>query len=378
MRLGAALGVFEGFGWSCPAFRRDLAYLKRMVSLLALAVMAETRSFRMGFTPWPPELSAAGMAQASQFMQKNGDLSAIMFLGGIPWQEALDGRPFSQHLQQQLAQLPPPGTKVFLSISPLSMTRNELAPYYGETDNLPLPPEWRGLAFDDPKVVASLTRFTLRCIKKLKPESLAIGVESNALLTTSKEKWPAYKRMHAQVYRAVKAKHPRLPVFFTTEVNHYLGRSTGASAADQAREVADLMKSSDWFAMSCYPHMSLDTPWPIPAEFFGFAKAFRKPIAVSETGMNSRPVVLPQFTLVGSPEKQDQYYQVLLDAAKRDRYRLVVTFCTTDYERLLPSLPAELRDLASIWTYSGLQTSSSVLKPAGMRWQQAFALPYRR
>jgi hypothetical protein len=349
-----------------------------MLSLLALAVLGESRPFLMGFTPWPSEFSAAGLGQAREFMERNGDVTSIMLLGGVPWPEALENRPFSKDLQQHLSYRAPKGTRVLLSISPLDMGRQGPAPYWGEKDNLPLPPEWRDLAFDDPKIIKSLTRFTIRAVESLKPTALAFGVESNVLLTFRKSKWPAYKRMHARVVRSVKARFPSLPVFFTTEVNHYLGRSEGANAEVQAKEVAELMKTSDWFAMSYYPHMTFATTWPIPNDFFSFAKRFRKPIAVTETGMNSKPVVFPQVTLLGSPDMQDQYYNVLLDTAKRDRYRLVITFCTTDFEKLLPALPPDSGQLASIWTYSGLQTSAGDLKPAGLRWRQAFALPYRR
>ncbi|HRJ27140.1 MAG TPA: glycosyl hydrolase 53 family protein [Fimbriimonadaceae bacterium] len=349
-----------------------------MMTAIAWVVLAESRPFRMGFTPWPSEMSEAGLTQARRFMEQNGDLTAIMFLGGIPWQEALENKPFSADVQKQLAYRPPPGTKVFLSISPLAMSRKDLAPYWGEKDNMPLPPEWRNAALDDAKVVLSFSRFVIRSVEALRPEYLAIGVESNAMLTYDRTKWPAYKRLHTQAYRNVKTKFPKLPIFFTTEVNHYLGRSMGSNATDQEREVGELMKQSDWFAMSYYPHMTLATPWPIPSTALDFAKKFRKPIAMSETGMNSQPAVFPQVTLPGSPEMQDQYYQVLLDAAQRDRYQLIVNFCTTDFEKLVAVLPPGDRELASIWTYSGLQTSSGQLKPAGKRWQSTFARPFRR
>lgn len=310
-------------------------------------------------------------------MEKHGDLTSIMFLGGIPWNEALEGKPFSADVERQLSYVPPKGTKVFLSISPLAISRKDLAPYWGERENQPLTEEWKTKAFDDPKVIKSLTQFAIRSVKRLKPESLAIGVESNALLTLDKAKWSAYKKMHTQVYRNVKKEFPRLPVFFTTEVNHYLGRSMGSNAVDQAKEVEELMKHSDWFAMSYYPHMTFDTKWPIPSDAFEFAKRFKKPIAMSETGMNSKPVAFPQLTLLGSPELQDQYFKVLFETAKRDRYRMIVNFCTTDFEKLVAVLPPGDRDLASIWTYSGLQSSDGELKPAGKRWDEAFRLPFR-
>ncbi len=363
---------------------RHLGVAALVVAMLVLAAAqahqlgrptARSRTFRMGFTPWPSELSVRGLRTAEEFIQKHGDLVSLMFIGGVPWQEALDGKPFSADVQSKLAYKPPRGHKLFVSISPLNMGRNGLAPHWGERENMPLPDEWAKRRFNDPKVVRAMTAFALRSVAALKPEWLAIGVESNALLSHDKAAWRDYKEMHRAVYASVKRRHPRLPVFFTTEVNHYLERATEARGSGQEREVADLMRHSDLFAMSYYPHMSYDTHWPIPSGFFDFAKRFRKPIAVSETGMSSKAVTVRGLKLRGDPADQKQYYEALLGAASRDRYRFVVTFCTTDYDRLLPALPAEAREIANIWTYTGLQTSDGAPKPAQEVWDRWRRVP---
>ncbi len=336
---------------------------------------APHRPFRMGFTPWPSEMSLAGLQTAATFIEKHADIVSVMLMGGIPWQEALDGKPFSADVQKQLAYRPPKGHQVFLSISPLAMDRKSLAPYWGAKDNLPLPPAWAARRFNRPEVVKALTNFTLRAVDAMKPDYLAIGVESNALLSHDRKAWADYKVMHRALYQAVKRVHPNLPVFFTTEINHYLERATEAKGTHQQAEVADLMRYSDLFAMSYYPHMSYDTRWPIPADFLAFARRFGKPIAVSETGMSSREVTVSGLRLRGSEADQKQYYEVLLNSAMRDKYRFVVTFCTTDYEKLLAQLPAGVRDVANIWTYTGLQTSSGARKPALEVWDRYLAMP---
>ena len=81
------------------------------------------------------------------------------------------------------------------------------------------------------------------------------------------------------------------------------------------------MQYSDLFAMSIYPHMSYDVPRPVPTDFFDFARQFGKPIAVSESGDTSRDVELKAFklTLRGSEAGQQQFTQLLLQTAARDR-----------------------------------------------------------
>ena len=74
-----------------------------------------------------------------------------------------------------------------------------------------------------------------------------------------------------------------MPVFFTTEVLHYKRLTREAKGTEQEKEVADVMRWSDLFAMSLYPYMSPEVPRPIPENFLDFAKRFDKGIAVTES-----------------------------------------------------------------------------------------------
>ena len=56
-----------------------------------------TRPFYMGFTEWPADLTDDGAALAlPKYAGAHGDIVSVMFIGGIPWPEALDGKPFSK------------------------------------------------------------------------------------------------------------------------------------------------------------------------------------------------------------------------------------------------------------------------------------------
>lgn len=352
-------------------------------AFLALAAtepgLPPTRPFHLGFTRWPADLTAEGVKQAQDFAQAHGDIVSVMFIGGIPWPEALDGKPFSRDVAANLAYRPPAGTKVFLSISPLDRDRKNLAPYWGEKDNQPLPPAWAGRALNSVEVRKAYLNFVLRAVESLKPDYLAIGIESNVLLSHSRTKWNQLKELHQATYAAVKARHPALPVCFTTEVLHYRKLASDARGSDQEGEVAELLRYSDLFAMSVYPHMSYDIPRPIPADFLDFATTFGKPIAVAESGMTSRDVELKAFglTLRGSEAQQRQFTELLLRTAARDRYAFVINFATTDFERLCAKLPPPVDDLARIWAYTGLQSSDSQPKPALAVWDAWLKTPWR-
>jgi Glycosyl hydrolase family 53 len=324
----------------------------------------------MGFTPWPADLTEEGLRTAQEFAHTHGDIVSIMFIGGIPWPEALEGKPFSKDIQDSLSYRPPAGKKLFLSISPLDRDRRALAPYWGDKDNLPLPKPWDSEAINSPRVKKAYLNFVLRAIDAMRPDYLAIAVEANVLLTRDFAKWRQFKDLYRETYAAVKKAHRSLPVFFTTEVLHYKRLTNDSKGADQEREVAELMKHSDLFAMSVYPHMSIELPRPVPGNFFDFATRFKKPIAVSESGMTSQRIVLRSYGLIlsGSDEAQQQFTELLLESAARDRYEFVINFATTDFERLVARLRPPQDDIARIWAFTGMQTGDKKPKPALGLW----------
>lgn len=339
-----------------------------------------SRPFHLGFTRWPADLTLEGVITAQDFAHEHGDLVSVCFIGGIPWPESLADKPFSKDVQDNLGYRPPKGTKLFLQISPLNKDRKGIAPYWGEKDNLPLPNPWDTVAIDSPEVKRAYLGFVLRAVEAMHPDYLAIGMENNVLLSNSQAKWKQLKALHVATYTAVKAKHPKLPVFFTTDVLHYKKFSSEARGTDQEGEVAELMKHSDLFAMSVYPHMSFAVPRPVPESFFDFARDFGKPIAVSESGDTSRDVELKAFhlTLKGSEAGQKQFTEMLLKTAAANRYEFVITFATTDFEKLSEKLPPPADDLARVWAYTGLQTSDKKPKPALAVWDAYLKAKYER
>lgn len=332
------------------------------------------RPFLMGFTQWPSDLTDEGVAVAREYAHAHGDIVSVMFIGGIPWQEAFDGKPFSKDVQESMSYRPPAGKKLFLSISPLNRDKRDLALYWGERDNQPLPQTWSKEALNSPRVKRAYLNFILRAIDTMRPDYLAIGVESNVMLSRDQSKWAQLKELHRDTYTAVKKLHRSLPVFFTTEVLHYKRLTRDAKGTNQEKEVADMMRYSDLFAMSLYPHMSPDVGRPVPGNFLNFATGFKKAVAVAESGMTSRPVDLRSYntSLYGSDHDQTQFTEYLLKTAARDNYEFVINFATTDSDRLVSRLRPPAADLARIWAYIGMQTGEKRPKPASAVWDGFF------
>jgi hypothetical protein len=339
-----------------------------------------TRPFLMGFTQWPADLTDEGMAVAREYAHAHGDIVAVMFISGVPWPEAFEGKAFSKDVQEQMSYRPPAGKKLFLSISPLDKNRRELAPYWGDTESQPLPRPWDKEPLNSPRVKRAYLNFILRAVDAMRPDYLAIGVESNMMLSRHQAKWRQLKELHRETYLAVKKAHKSLPVFFTTEVLHYKRLTPDSKGTNQEKEVAEMMRSSDLFAMSLYPHMSHEVPKTLPADFLQFAARFKKGIAVSESGMSSRNVELRSYNriLYGSEAEQMQFTEWLLKTAARGNYEFVINFATTDSDRLVARLRPPLDDLARIYAYLGMQTSDRRPKPASAVWNGFYRARYEK
>ena len=58
----------------------------------------------------------------------------------------------------------------------------------------------------------------------------------------------------------------------------------------------------------------------------------------------------------GSDTDQEQFTELLLKTAAREKYEFVINFATTDFERLVAKLRPPQDDIARIWAYTGMQS----------------------
>ena len=339
----------------------------------------------MGLTPHPPEYSRKGIQRAFAFLRDHGDLAVHHFDAGVPWEEALQGTEFSDHLRadwQRRTRLVPATHKVYVAITPLDIARDGMAPYWGRADNLDLPEDWRGLALDDPRVKTAYLQYAQRIIQYFEPDYLAVGVEVNMLIARAPELWPHYLALHRYLYTQLKQQHPQLPIFATIQYDWLRGLEEGseASVAQQLAGVEQLLQVSDLVALSTYKYGARHNP--LSPDFFELAARLGKPIVVSEAGALSRPLTLGTTTLDASEVGQAEYLAFLLREARQRRFLFVVNFIGIDYDRLYQRiarrLPPQMRRLFSIWVSTGLETAKGRAKPALAVWDAYRQLTYVR
>src|SRR5277367_6682435 len=64
---------------------------------IASTASTENRSFRMGFTPFPPDDTPQAAKDVTQFIRNNADIVA-QHMESVPWTEALNGQEFKANL----------------------------------------------------------------------------------------------------------------------------------------------------------------------------------------------------------------------------------------------------------------------------------------
>ncbi|MDP8244934.1 MAG: glycosyl hydrolase 53 family protein [Candidatus Hinthialibacter antarcticus] len=340
----------------------------------------ESRSFYMGFTPFPSDITIDAVVAAQQFAVQHGDLISHHLEQGVPWTEALSNQPYHEKLINEWNSRVEysKGKKIFLSLNALNDGRNGLAMYRGEKDNMPLPEAFVGKALNDPDVKTAYLNFCRRAIETFKPDYFAIGIEVNELIHNAPDQWPAYKELYLFIYQELKAAYPDLPLMATVSL-HNLTNKGWKDLEFQQKEIKELLESIDILGISFYPFMAGYNERPV--EQLQWLREFTdKPIAISETGYLAETLTLDSYNLKipGSQAKQLAYIETLLDAAQNDDYLFVVQFLTRDYDALWNSIQSFAPEAFKVWRDTGMEDERGVPRPALQVWDHYHNAPYKR
>ena len=349
-----------------------------MVWSSALA-LPSTRAFWMGFTPFPHDTTQDALDYNRVRLRQDGDLIAHHLDEGVPWVEALAGQPISGELADEWAyrKAVAEDRTTLLSITPIDISRSEMAPYFSPDGVLPLPEPWSTYAFDHPDVKTAYLNYARSAIDFFEPDYLVLGIEVNGLLKSSPEKWSSYLVLHQYVYRALKAEHPRLPMMVSLIGIDLLEDASAVDPVTQRQALDAILPYSDYFALAMYPYMSSFSTDVIPEDLFTRLRAMSdKPMAITETGYPAEPftITFPEgpFVFEGTEEKQDQYMALLLTSAQALDFRFIVNFVLRDYDAIWEQLGRD--ETLAIWRDTGIYDETGALRLAGDRWLEWLAV----
>ncbi|PKN46012.1 MAG: hypothetical protein CVU59_07325 [Deltaproteobacteria bacterium HGW-Deltaproteobacteria-17] len=335
---------------------------------------APGRPFLMGFSPWPWDATLAAVDWTYEHIKEGGDVLSEHLEEGVPWPEALAGTAFSasytDELNSRLQRLD--GHATVLQINAMNISRDGLAPYRGSDLSMPLPGEWGTYRFNDDNVKTAYLNYARRMIDVFSPAYVLIGVEVNLLLRNNPSLWPDWVELNAFVYAQLKLEFPELPVGVSVFCVPYFDQWSGEddTAAQLAALHADLEPSADFIAFSLHPFMSglLADSFPVDYLWDLFAMT-TKPVAVSESSYPAQPWQLtsPALTFDGTPEKQDRFLHLMLEASRDFNAAFVIWFTIRDYDQLWQNALGAGDDTL-IWRDTGLYDENGTARPAYTRW----------
>jgi hypothetical protein len=344
----------------------------------------KTRSFMMGFTPFPYEISLDAVNTVYAHLDKDADIINHHFDNGVPWVEALNGQPFHQQIiddwnfRKGKTSL---NHKVYLSVGPLNFTRNGLAAYRGESDNMALPSPWDTYRFNQPEVKTAYLNYCKRSIDFFEPDYFNMGIETNLLYALDPSSWNDFLEFHQYIYTQLKGSYPDLPVFSSLVGAQLLpGFIDGNDHVQQRLAAKQVLEFSDLYGISFYPFMSkfLGNPFPDNAwdELFEVSD---KPVAIAETGYPAQTFSMDTgngvVTIESDQAKQQKYTQDLLAASERRKALFVINFVIRDYDQLWQQIGSP-NDINIAWRDSGLYDEHGVGRAALTTWRDFLARKY--
>jgi len=365
IRIFVAIMLFSAFGPLLHAWQDD------------------TRTFDMGFTPWPYDATEEAVDHTYQRLHQYGNLVAHHLGGGIPWQEALDGQPYSNQLLAEIegrtskTRLP-----VYLAIEALNSERDGLANYWGESENKPLEAPWQSRSWNDPEVIEAFIRFSLDMIDHFNPKYFNYGVEVSDLIRHNPQGFEKFKVFAAEVYPRIKAVHPNLELLVSVALQSPCSEDGRAIA----ERMSDLMPFVDMVGVSVYGYAFFDhegrgDPKTLPPDWLTQINGFSagKPIAITETGWIAEDLTIPTFGLSvpASEQNQQDYVSRLLSTADQFELAFVVWFAAGDYDALW-SGALNQDPTAAIWRDTGLFDETGEPRPGLTTWADWFAKPRHR
>ncbi len=343
-------------------------------------VVEKTRSFYMGFTPWPYDATVNAVNVTYQKIQQQGDLIHHQMMQGIPWDEAFNQIAYPQgveddlsgRLNQTLA-----GMKVLLSIDSLDSTRKALANNWGNNGEEARPAPWDSLSFDSPDVITAYTNFALDLIARFNPTHFNYGTEASELILNDLAQYTKFKVFAEQVYKNIKLQYPNLKLMLSVG----LKSPSSSEMSTIQQNLADILPYVDVLGVSVYPyiffnHADKGNPDNLPANWLSQVNQLApgKPIAITETGWVAEDLVISVFSVnVASNEaSQARYVARLLDESNQLSAEFVIWWSVIDFQALWEGVLLK-DDLAAIWRDIGLYNEQVQARSGLTEWQQYLA-----
>jgi hypothetical protein len=367
-----------------------------------------SRSFYMGFTPFPYDADPATLSQVMDDVYTKLGSDADMVLHhleeGIPWNAALADDlmtpasvmfPYTDHIRidWETRKAKTPSThRRYVAVTPINLARDYLAPWRDTANEQNLQPPFDAHAangdFNAQDVKIAYLNYCLRVIEYFEPDYLAIGIEVNLLRrNTDAATWANYIELNEYVYTNLKAQHATLPIFVSVSPVEILSgyvdppaEFTGDPAGYRTTQLAvlnEILMHSDLYAISLYPFLTAYFASDFPANMFTeIFSLSTKPTVIAETGMLAENMTAFSIPFEGSITKQNNYMESMLAAADENNLLFVNWFVLQDYD-LLCTYFGGCSDTDGLWRDTGVYDGGGNIRPSYSTWKSYLDRPLR-
>ena len=339
-----------------------------------------TRSFYMGFTPWPYDATVSAISSTYSLIQGNGDIVSHHLMDGIPWEESYAMTQLPNAIEDDISSRTSQteSNKVtYLAIEPLNTSRDDLAPNWGENGKEPRPSPWDTRGFDDPEIAEAYSNFGLSMIDRFKPAYFNYAPEVSELILNDPVKFDQFVTFSEKVYQNIKRAHPDLPLM----VSLALKSPDSTDAATIKANFSRISNFVDIVGISVYPyafyeHMDKGNPENMPSNWISQISSIAggKPVAITETGWIAEDLTVSSFgySEQSNASLQSDYVAALLNNANSLSMEFVIWFTIIDYDALWNGLLGR-DDLSKLWKDTGLYDESLNTRPAFDVWKQYYS-----
>lgn len=339
-----------------------------------------TRSFYMGFTPWPYDATISAISNTYKFIQGNGDIVSHHLMNGVPWEESYAMTPLPHAIDNEISSRisQTESNKVnYLAIDSLNTSRDDLASNWGENGEEARPSPWATRSFDAPEVAKAYSHFALSMIDRFKPAYFNYAPEVSELILNDPVKFDQFVTFSKKVYQNIKRVHPDLPLMVSIALKSPDSTDTSTIKTNFAK-IANFV---DIVGISVYPyafyeHSDKGDPANMPSNWISQISSIAgdKPVAITETGWIAEDLSVSSFgySEQSNATLQSDYVSALLNNADSLSMEFVIWFTIIDYDALWNGLLGR-DDLSKLWKDTGLYDESLNTRPAFNVWKQYYS-----
>ncbi len=341
-----------------------------------------SRSFHMGFTPWPYDATAEAINNTYDLIHTHGDIIAHHLSLGLPWEEAYLDLPYPSHVTNEIEgrlSRTLEDQAVFLAIDSLSMLRDELIGTWSSNGTVARGGDWSARSFDDEEVITAFINYSLDMIEQFQPDYFSYSTEISELMRDNPAGFDQFVVFAQQVYSGIKDVHPDLPLVVSLSLRNPEFDSNDTLIEGFAR-IADYV---DVVGVSIYPYAFFysengTTVETLPDNWLSQVQEIApgKALAITETGWAAENLDIPnlELSVTSDTQMQDAYVAKLLEEAGALDAQFVIWYEAVDFDAFWHGALGQ-DDLSAIWKDIGLYDED--LNPrAGLNtWQDTLDIP---